>query len=323
MAEGTYLTPKVSIIVPVYNVEQYLRRCLDSIVAQTFTEWECILIDDGSLDNSGEICDEYVEKDSRFRVIHQDNAGVSAARNSGLEAAIGDWIGFVDSDDWIEFSCLEKMYHLIESTKAKLVLCKISDEVHAADFSDCKAYEYADGKYGVAFQSCWGKLFNKEVLDTYNLRFPESVRLGEDTVFTFKYLVYVSNYSCTDLVCYHYCNANQNGVCNTLSITILEDTKNCFLQLEEYLKKNGCFSRFEQNLFSLKKYIKNQFLFSMNTPYVKGWRTAFPEINHTLITDKKTSLKLRLVYIMILLHIDFFVVCILKLYHNNKLGDVK
>ena len=94
--------PKVSIIVPVYNVEKYICRCLDSVVSQTFTDWECILVDDGSLDNSGKVCDEYAERDRRFKVIHRKNSGVSAARNMGLDMAEGEWISFVDSDDWIE-----------------------------------------------------------------------------------------------------------------------------------------------------------------------------------------------------------------------------
>jgi len=115
--------PKISIIVPVYKVEKYLRRCLDSIVAQTFTDWECILIDDGSPDNSGKICDEYVAKDGRFRVIHQENQGVSAARNAGLDAAKGEWIGFVDSDDWIEPNMYEYLYNDALETRSDAVIC--------------------------------------------------------------------------------------------------------------------------------------------------------------------------------------------------------
>lgn len=119
--EASLTSPKISIIVPVYKVEQYLRRCLDSIVAQTFTDWECILIDDGSPDNSGVICDEYVAKDNRFHVIHKENKGVSAARNAGLDAARGEWIGFVDSDDWIE----PKTYE----TALNSVVCENADVI--------------------------------------------------------------------------------------------------------------------------------------------------------------------------------------------------
>ncbi len=93
--------PKISVIVPVYNVEQYLPRCIDSILAQTFTDFELLLIDDGSRDNSGKICDEYAEKDSRIRVFHKENGGVSSARNVGLDNTCGEYVSFIDSDDWI------------------------------------------------------------------------------------------------------------------------------------------------------------------------------------------------------------------------------
>lgn len=95
-------SPTVSIIVPVYNVEKYLRICLDSILAQTFTDWECILVDDGSTDKSGEICDEFVQRDPRFRSFHKRNGGVSSARNMGLAEVRGEWVTFMDSDDWVE-----------------------------------------------------------------------------------------------------------------------------------------------------------------------------------------------------------------------------
>ena len=93
------MNPKISVIVPVYNVEKYLRRCIDSILSQTFSDFELLLIDDGSKDKSGEICDEYAAKDARVRVFHKENGGVSSARNLGLDNAKGDWITFSDSDD--------------------------------------------------------------------------------------------------------------------------------------------------------------------------------------------------------------------------------
>lgn len=102
--------PKISIIVPVYNAEKYLHRCLDSILAQTLTDWECILVDDGSLDKCGSICDDYSKKDNRFKVIHKENGGVSSARQVGTDIAVGEYIIHVDSDDWIESDMLECMY---------------------------------------------------------------------------------------------------------------------------------------------------------------------------------------------------------------------
>lgn len=105
--------PLISIIVPVYNMERYLRECLDSIKSQTLKQWECILVDDGSTDSSPIICDEYVAKDDRFKVIHKPNGGLSNARNAALKIAKGDLIGFVDSDDWIEPEMFQLLYNLI------------------------------------------------------------------------------------------------------------------------------------------------------------------------------------------------------------------
>lgn len=115
--------PAVSIIVPIFNTEQYLSRCLDSIESQTFNDWECILINDGSTDKSENICNEYANKDSRFKVINQKNSGVSAARNAGLDVAKGEWIGFVDSDDWIEPNMYEFLYQNAKDNNADVVIC--------------------------------------------------------------------------------------------------------------------------------------------------------------------------------------------------------
>lgn len=113
---------KVSFIVPVYGVEQYLKQCLDSIRNQNFQEWECILIDDGSPDNSGAICDEYARHDARFKVVHKENAGVSEARNDGLIAAKGEYAYFVDSDDWLESDACERLYNAAISSGSDCVM---------------------------------------------------------------------------------------------------------------------------------------------------------------------------------------------------------
>lgn len=115
--------PKISVIVPVYKVEPYLRKCLDSIVNQTYRNLEIILVDDGSPDNCGAICDEYAARDGRIQVIHQANGGVSAARNSGLAEATGDWVGWVDSDDWIEPDMYEYMLKNVLEQNADIAVC--------------------------------------------------------------------------------------------------------------------------------------------------------------------------------------------------------
>ena len=114
--------PLFSIIIPVYNVEKYLNKCVDSVLNQTFTDFEVILVDDGSPDNCPAICDSYAEKDKRVRVIHKQNGGLICARKSGLEAARGDYIGFVDSDDWIEENMYELFADMIKKYSPDMVL---------------------------------------------------------------------------------------------------------------------------------------------------------------------------------------------------------
>ena len=115
--------PDLSIIVPVYGVEKYLSRCIDSILNQTFRDFELILIDDGSPDNCGAICDDYAARDSRIKVIHQQNKGVSAARNAALDVAIGSYLGFVDGDDWVEPEMYETMIDAMKQWQTDMVVC--------------------------------------------------------------------------------------------------------------------------------------------------------------------------------------------------------
>lgn len=116
-------SPQISIIIPIYNVERYLRQCIDSILAQTFTDFELLLIDDGSPDGCPVICDEYAEKDARIRVFHKQNGGVTSARNKGLNNANGNWIIYIDGDDWIEPTYVEELYNAAINNEADIAIC--------------------------------------------------------------------------------------------------------------------------------------------------------------------------------------------------------
>lgn len=196
-------TPFVSIIIPVYNVEEYIRTCLDSVVEQRYKDWECICVDDGSLDSSGIILDEYANQDDRFRVIHQKNAGVSAARNTGLSSARGEWVCFVDSDDWIGIDYLQ---HLVEN---------VSEDVDYIISGNESIYDGKTIRKNIPSAKCiftldstgaepmadimelhlpygpTNKLFRLCILKEYNIIFPISTSYGEDLLFNFQYLNYV------------------------------------------------------------------------------------------------------------------------------------
>ena len=186
--------PKISIIVPVYNVESYLPRCIDSILAQTYTDFELILVDDGSPDNSGAICDEYAAKDSRIRVIHKENGGVSSARNTGLDFASGKYISFVDSDDVVHPQMYEILLSVLQNTQSGFSACSVQKIPENYNFSvfdthlTPNSHEFYSSKevinqyiyrfYGKLTAYIYNKLYRKELFD--HLRFDTKYSIYED-----------------------------------------------------------------------------------------------------------------------------------------------
>ena len=118
----------ISIIIPVYNVKLYLDNCIQSVIQQSYTDFECILVDDGSTDGSSEICDQWAEKDNRIIIVHQPNGGVSSARNKGLEQAKGEYICFIDSDDWVDVDYLSAMINNLKEKETDLIICGLTQE---------------------------------------------------------------------------------------------------------------------------------------------------------------------------------------------------
>ena len=200
--------PEISIIVPVYKVEKYLRHCVDSILAQTFTDFELLLIDDGSPDNSGAICDEYAEKDNRVRVFHKENGGVSSARNLGLDNARGTYIMFCDSDDYVADNWAEKLYEFMNYNEANLSICgynfvmtDASQIIGKADRpksvlpAENKALLW-ELKEKALLYFTWNKMFRSSIIHELNLRFEDGLQFSEDELFVLAYLE-ASNYQFT------------------------------------------------------------------------------------------------------------------------------
>lgn len=184
----------ISVIVPIYNSEKYLKKCIDSIKNQTYKDLEIILVNDGSTDNSPKICDEYANIDKRIKVIHQENGGQATARNAGLDASKGEYIAFVDSDDYIEKDMYEVMLSMIEVSHSDIAICGHKEVFEDESISSVEIFEkeMLDTEalwqeiFGNLNNAVWNKLFKKELIG--ELRFPVGMIHGEDLIFNLDYL---------------------------------------------------------------------------------------------------------------------------------------
>lgn len=205
---------KISVIIPIYKVEPYLRKCLDSVVQQTHRNLEIILIDDGSPDNCGEICDEYAEKDNRIIVIHKENGGLSAARNDGIRRATGDWLTFVDSDDWCELDYYEKLIAAADEETADVIFAggyyleypsKRKTFYTTREAYSCSATEtIEDLRIRVKYGLPWDKLYRTAFLKENAFLFDESIRSFEDYLYNFQVLGKARKVLFTTGIGYHY-----------------------------------------------------------------------------------------------------------------------
>lgn len=220
------MNPKITFIVPIYNTQNELIRCLDSIMYQTYKNWNCILVDDGSTDHSGEICDGYRNKDDRFLVFHRSNEGVNSTRNFGLSHADGDYIAFVDSDDWIESNYLEflisnmsddvdmVMCHAIfEYSNLSMEVLKIKPDTIVCSEKNKSDYILASISKGYAknvlfeehgfLNTVWGKIYRNDTIKKNNLAFAQ-LPLNEDAVFNLYFFYYAKGFKIYNHILYHY-----------------------------------------------------------------------------------------------------------------------
>ena len=205
--------PLISVILPVYKVERYLSECLDSLLAQTYRNFELILVNDGSPDNSWQIMQEYAKRDSRVRIFQKENGGVSSARNFGLEQARGEYIGFVDPDDLVAPQYLEWLERAAESWNEKLTVCGFRKFWNADELLELQAQRpdstvvclekgrYDGGKKGVCSQ-CWRTLYKRELVEA--TRFREDIYIGEDTLFFLDAFLKAGRYVYVDAELYFY-----------------------------------------------------------------------------------------------------------------------
>ena len=232
---------KFSIIVPVYNIETVISRCIESILKQTLDGFELILINDGSLDRSGKICDAYQKKDSRVKVIHQKNSGVSNARNSGLKIASGKYIIFIDGDDYIEKEYLER----ICNSECDLVIT--GRTVRDAD-GEILEYNKSSGNNVVnantiedlfnknILNCCYAKRFTRDIIVKNNIRFNEDLKVIEDTVFVVEYIQHCKNVKMIDNCDYQYVRYGENTLSSSpINVELIENIEKANAFIEDRL----------------------------------------------------------------------------------------
>lgn len=245
---------KISIVVPVYNSGKYLDRCLKSIINQTYSNIEILLIDDGSTDNSLEICNQFAIKDKRIKVFHKENNGVSAARNDGIDYSTGDYIAFVDSDDYLELDMYDRMMKINDKFDCDIIMCDCYKEssLNKEIFSHNIRSGYYDRSmlikeyfptllmtnsvdYPPTISNCVC-LFKKDVIIKNNIRYEVGIRFSEDLLFGSKYMYYANSFYYMKHECLYHYTMNQNSVTHTYYKNKWENMKKLFLAIDDFFR---------------------------------------------------------------------------------------
>lgn len=239
------MKPLISVIVPIYDVEQYICRCVDSIIAQTYKHLEIILVDDGSTDNCPQICDEYAKKDSRIRVIHKKNGGLSDARNAGMDVATGEYISFIDSDDYVSNDFIETLYNAAISENSDIVECSVvkfyedehfdeyKDDLKIASFNTEESLSklIAENPFK---QHVWNKLYKADLV----LDIPYAVgKLNEDEFWTYQIFGRAKRVTRVNKTMYYYFQRQSSIMGNTYNLRRL-DALEGKADRQKYIEKN-------------------------------------------------------------------------------------
>lgn len=213
------MNPMISVIIPVYNVEKYINTCLESVRQQTYKNFEVIIVNDGSTDQSSKIIDDYLKKYdlNNYILLNKENGGLCSARNCGLTHASGEWIFFLDSDDWLENNALSTLVECLEQNPSDLVfggIRAVNEKTGESEVWDHypKSVGWIPGEWdGLhSFEYCWGRLYRKTVIDKYNMRFDTRILYAEDNAWQLDYVSKIQSYSCTKAVIYNY-RINRSG----------------------------------------------------------------------------------------------------------------
>ena len=306
----------ISIIIPVYNVEEYIEQCIQSVINQTYKKLEIILIDDGSIDKSGKICDVYADRDKRIIVIHKENGGLSDARNKGIDIASGEYITFVDSDDYVEDSFIEDLYTTLINNNAEMSICniiKVNDKGEKIENIGFAEDELVNGKKilkGICEHKnviesivAWNKMYSKDFFREN--RYPKG-RIHEDEFLTYKILYYAKKVAITNKFLYYY-RQNDNSITgkkfNVKRLDFLEALEERLKfyhnHNEEYLYNKTfemIMSVIREFYIKVKKYIDNSM--DIQRALIKKYRIMYIKFIKIKDISVKTKIKSLAFYIM-------------------------
>ncbi len=303
----------ISVVVPIYNVEKYLSRCIDSIINQTYTNLEIVLVDDGSTDNCGNICDEYSKNDNRIKVIHKENGGLSDARNAGLSAIIGSYVTFIDSDDTIEKDYIKTLYELIKKYKTMMSIASYSlvngnnitnkglgYEETLLDTKTCLSRMLME--YGFNVSSC-AKMYSTDLFE--NIEFPKG-RLYEDNGTTYRLIMKCEKIAYSNKSIYNYIIRKNSITAARFTLKKMDYIYMTDMECNEIIKHypdliDVCESRMAVARFSvlrqmLNEKLKNDELVEENR-IIEYLKVNYKKLMHNKSTSKKTKMSLVLLMI--------------------------
>ena len=306
--DETKALPLISIIVPVYNVKDYVEKCLDSICGQSYTNLEIVVVDDGSTDGSGKICDAYASKDRRIKVIHRKNGGLSAARNEGLDAATGEFLGFVDSDDWVEHNACELFYNIATQQDFDIVISDYNicnnNNITIKNVKLREERMLSDILLEINNCSVWNKFIRRKLFSKFNVIFP-TANMGED-------LAIISQLFVNNIKVGKINNTLYNYFVNPNSISLIQD-KNSYIRryndlkdntqiLIQTLQKYGKIDKFKNELLYRKYAVIAQLMPIISTPEIYSiWKKSYLEINPKTILLSKIPIATKFFYILVYL----------------------
>ena len=273
--------PDISVIVPVYKAEKYMHRCVDSILAQTFTNFELILVDDGSPDGSGTLCDQYAQKDNRVKVIHKENGGVASARQCGIDNATGEYTIHADPDDWVEPNMLQELYNKAKELDADMVICDFyvdseNERVYRTQnvSSITSSVVLKELLFHRLHGSLWNKLIRLACYTENNIKFIKDLNYCEDYLVCVKILIHDIKIAYLDQAFYHYDQkVNSESITRKFSVKTLEQLNMFVTNLEKIIPEK------EDIIVSNKLRIKFS-VFEANMP--KVFKSLYPEVNNSI-----------------------------------------